>query len=547
MTAPLVILQARTSSRRLPGKVLMDFHGLPLAVLAARRAASRGARVVLATSLEASDDALAETAHAHGLPVVRGPLDDVLGRFILALGDAPDAAPVVRLTADNVLPDGALIAEVVAELDARQSQYLTTTADGSGLPYGCSVEVTRAGHLRAAHAAASTAHEREHVTPWVRERFGVQVFDRYAGLGMEDVRATIDTPEDFALMHASVPDGADLKTLGWLEWARHLSRCVPGSMTGGVRQLVVGTAQMGMAYGIARASSPGEDAAVAMLERAVSAGVAWLDTARAYGRSEAVVGRFLSGATAQRVRVVTKLSPLSELAADAGADQAAAAARDSLMRSAGALSQESMGQERLDAVLLHRCAHLTSHDGAIWRCLVEWRDEGRIGALGVSVQSPQELAMALGFADVTHIQMPWNVLDHRWERVLPDLEAARLERGVIVHVRSALLQGLLTSRDRALWARAHVADPAPVLAWLEQGRALSGAPDVAAFCLDVARAQPWVDGVVVGMDDMAQLEANLALFARPAQRASWHAELMAQRPVLDPASLDPARWRTSLE
>ena len=228
--ASLIILQARTSSTRLPGKVLLDFHGLPLAVLAARRAGNRGGRVVVATSVEPSDDELARVLADHGLTVVRGPLDDVLGRFVLALGDHPGMAPVVRLTADNVLPDGDLIAEVLTAFEDRHLDYLTTTGDGSGLPHGCSVEVTRAGHLRVAHDRATSAHDREHVTPWVRSRYGVIVHTRHAGLGMETVRATIDTPEDWTAMHGSVPEGADLVSLGWRAWAESLAvsaRTVP--------------------------------------------------------------------------------------------------------------------------------------------------------------------------------------------------------------------------------------------------------------------------------------------------------------------------------
>ena len=80
MTEPLVIIQARVGSRRLPAKSLVNFRGLPIAILAARRAASRGHNVVLATSTEASDDMLVNAAAAAGLAVVRGPLDDVLAR-----------------------------------------------------------------------------------------------------------------------------------------------------------------------------------------------------------------------------------------------------------------------------------------------------------------------------------------------------------------------------------------------------------------------------------------------------------------------------------
>ena len=145
-----IILQCRTGSTRLPGKALLPLGGLPIAVLAARRASGPGKRVVLATSNETSDDALAQEAAAHGVEVFRGALDDVLGRFVAALGDVPDDTLVTRLTGDNPVPDHRLIDEVVAEMQARGLDYITTTHPDTGLPYGASVEITRARHIREA-------------------------------------------------------------------------------------------------------------------------------------------------------------------------------------------------------------------------------------------------------------------------------------------------------------------------------------------------------------------------------------------------------------
>jgi spore coat polysaccharide biosynthesis protein SpsF len=194
----------------LPGKALLDFQGLPLAALAARRAGNRGAQVVVATSRDASDDALAEAMHGHGVPVVRGPLDDVLGRFVLALGETPDAVLVVRLTGDNILPDGALIADVLAEFEARGLDYITTTDPASGLPYGCAVEITRAGHLRMAAAQAPASPDREHVTPFIRRRFGVRVFTGHAAQGAGHLRSTIDCLDDYEALYRATPATIDL-------------------------------------------------------------------------------------------------------------------------------------------------------------------------------------------------------------------------------------------------------------------------------------------------------------------------------------------------
>src|SRR6187200_14786 len=104
-----VVLQSRLSSTRLPGKAMLTVAGRPMVVLAAQRAATTGAEVVVATSDRPEDDLIAETVAAAGISVARGPLDDPLRRFTIAVTDLDDQDVVVRLTADNVVPDGSLV------------------------------------------------------------------------------------------------------------------------------------------------------------------------------------------------------------------------------------------------------------------------------------------------------------------------------------------------------------------------------------------------------------------------------------------------------
>jgi spore coat polysaccharide biosynthesis protein SpsF len=108
----VVILQVRSTSTRLPGKALLPVAGFPSSVLAALRAGNKGHEVLVVTSSEASDDALAESFRERGITVVRGPLDDVLTRFALATANLPEDCLVIRLTGDNVVPDGELVEEL---------------------------------------------------------------------------------------------------------------------------------------------------------------------------------------------------------------------------------------------------------------------------------------------------------------------------------------------------------------------------------------------------------------------------------------------------
>ena len=114
MTRVRVVIQARLNSSRLPGKMLLPMAGMPLIELVARRASRSGHEVVVATSAEQYDGLIERALAPTGIPVVRGSLDDVLGRFVVATADLDDEDIVVRLTGDNPVADAGLVDELLA-------------------------------------------------------------------------------------------------------------------------------------------------------------------------------------------------------------------------------------------------------------------------------------------------------------------------------------------------------------------------------------------------------------------------------------------------
>ena len=196
----LAILQARMSSTRLPGKVLLPLQGAPMIARQIERTlrARRLDGLVVATSAGPEDDAIAAAVQ---VPVHRGPLDDVLARFVGAL-DAHPADHVVRLTADCPLVDPEQIDACVALHLETGADYTSNTPATHAWPKGLDVEVIRADALRRAAREAATAEEHEHVTWGVWNRP-----DRYrlawlpsANGDDGDIRWTVDRPDDFAFV-----------------------------------------------------------------------------------------------------------------------------------------------------------------------------------------------------------------------------------------------------------------------------------------------------------------------------------------------------------
>lgn len=194
----VAVVQARMSSTRLPGKVLMRLGGHTAVELLMRRI-SRAAEldaIVLATSTEPSDDALEREATRLGVPFIRGPLHDVLARYRMAC-DAYQADAVVRITADCPLSDPAVVDQVVRHWRELEADYVTNTIEPRTYPDGLDVEVISAATLRQAAEEAVSAEDREHVTPFIRrqpERFATG--ELRLEPSRNQIRITLDTARD---------------------------------------------------------------------------------------------------------------------------------------------------------------------------------------------------------------------------------------------------------------------------------------------------------------------------------------------------------------
>ena len=251
----IAIVQARYSSSRLPGKVLLDIAGQPMLARVVERArqARTVDRVVVATTTDPSDDAVADLCTGQGYAYSRGSLHDVLDRYYQT-AVAFQAGVVVRITADCPLIDPALVDHTVLAFLGGQEQEVGREVQkpkydfaanrlpppwSRTYPIGLDVEVCTFQALQRAWQEADQPHQREHVMPYLYE--DSPVVDSLSGNVMEgpqkefarrhpfhvllvnytenygSLRWTVDTPQDLALVRQIYSSFAGRDDFTWLD------------------------------------------------------------------------------------------------------------------------------------------------------------------------------------------------------------------------------------------------------------------------------------------------------------------------------------------
>ncbi len=193
------ILQARTSSTRLPGKVLKPILGHPMLSLQIERIqrSKKIEKLIVATSNDRSDNDIENLCINIQIPCFRGSLDDVLDRFYqTATQYKPEH--VVRLTGDCPLIDPEIIDKVINFYFEGDFDYATNSMVPYTFPDGLDVEVFSFTVLEKAWHEAILPSHREHVVPFIRqhpEMFKVGYYKNEVDLS--HLRWTVDEPEDF--------------------------------------------------------------------------------------------------------------------------------------------------------------------------------------------------------------------------------------------------------------------------------------------------------------------------------------------------------------
>ncbi len=289
-------------------------------------------------------------------------------------------------------------------------------------------------------------------------------------------------------------------------------------------ELALGTAQLGMDYGVASGGRPSLDDVREILEAALGMGIRCFDTAPAYGESERAIGSFLRESAPPVLRIITKIARMPHGMSPRDLHAAVFA---SLGR-----SRENLRLDVLDDVLIHSAEDLLHYGQALVDVLEEAIGDGLVRRIGLSVYEPSEAECGAAFGSLTVVQHPFNVFDTRFRPGgAPTVKGERFARSI-------LLQGLLLL-DADAAERAVTGAGACVGRFRHICSEQSTEPVNAA--VGFASATSGADYLIVGVESVRQLEEIEASVRNPLAEDTVN-ELQAAFQDVPACVRDPRHW-----
>lgn len=248
-------------------------------------------------------------------------------------------------------------------------------------------------------------------------------------------------------------------------------------------KLVLGTVQFGLQYGVNSAGRPSEDAVKCILAGAAKGGINTLDTSSAYGNSEEILGECIT--PDENFKIISKYpkgeTPVSDMFN---------------------FSLKRLKVNKLYGYLLHHF-EVYKNNPKVWDEFMALKDSRKVQKIGFSLYTPEELEFILkNGSPFDLIQVPFNIFDKKFLPYMKQLH----EKGVEIHVRSTFLQGLFFKDRDALPEK--LVPMKKYLLQLDEFSRESGL-SISEIALNYNLQNPFVDGVLIGVDNVEQLQVNL--------------------------------------
>lgn len=422
-----VILQARTGSKRLYGKVLLPICNHELVILCWKRIKMSGLKTIVAIPKKNEDDYLAQVLKKNGANFFRGESNNVLSRFKKISSNMNPEDILVRVTADNPVVDGFFIKQLISVFNRQRFEYFSAHDNLKSVPYGLQTELFKVKHLR--ESLSKDKFNLEHVTPNIRKKYLSKKKINIKSLkGLSNLQISIDNIHDFQRVKkifSVFNNNYRINYLKLLTKFKKLSKQKEESFSK-KSKYVLGTVQLGKKY--FNNESITQQRANKILNFATKNGINFLDTAHDYGKAEKFIGNFCSKKK-KTFHISTKLKNFL-LKKNQPKNLIVNNVNESIFN-----SLKNLNTNVLDTYLVHD-PKLLFRSKIVYNQLIRFLNCGIIKNIGASIYTPQEYYKLKKFKKISCVQIPFNLLDYRWVNIL-----SRKQNKIKIFVRSIFLRG----------------------------------------------------------------------------------------------------------
>ncbi|MBD1163531.1 aldo/keto reductase [Pelagibacterales bacterium SAG-MED11] len=440
---PIIVIQARQSSNRLPNKVLLPINKLSIIEIIYKRVQSNNFKTIVAISNDQTDDLLCSLLKSKKIPHFRGSLHNVKSRYLNICKKYSNKKVVVRLTADNIFPDKNLIKEMIVFFLKNKKDYLYINQKTNKIPYGLSVEIFNLGEIR--KIRNNNIKDLEHVTYSIKKKNNEFVIK--SNLRFKK-KASIDNLDDYFLIKNFFEKYNFKTSIHWkLLIKKFHSFCKlyrPNKIKNKspASKIIIGGAQIGNLYGINNKSKMDYNDIKKLSRFTKMVGIYGIDTARDYPNSEKLIGKYFSNN--KNLNIFTKLSnKIDNLKGDGQINN--------FLKKSINKSRQNLKPFKIQCLYVHNLSNDVALNFKIFKNLFFLKNKYKIHKIGLSITNLKDIDFIINcklqkYIDI--VQLPYSLVDQRLNQ--KNINVLKKYKITIIF-RSIFLQGLIFLRNKKLW------------------------------------------------------------------------------------------------
>ena len=504
----LIILQARMSSKRLPYKSAALVQSIPLAILCALRLSNKGHDLIIATSKNSSDDYLVQLCNQYKINIFRGDLNNVLNRYIQCTAGLDNKTIIVRATADNPLNDGNIVNYAVSQFKKNSLNYFTMPISSTNLPLGLGVEVVRLSKLRQVFNSRHSKLDEEHVTWKLAKNFVAkpEYFTNIKTKKKFNYRVTVDNFFDYYLVMNLLQKCKNIKKLTWKKIINN--KKITNLNFNKINnkeikhKLILGGAQIGMNYGFKDEKMINNNQLNKIFNLMKKKNINAIDTAQGYDLSEIKLGEKINNFQNKKnfylFNKICEFKNISKISNNF--------IRMTIYTNLY-LSMYKLKTHHINVMMIHSVGNFFKKKKLFKNILLELKKKNFVGDFGISIYTPSELIKVSKEKFFKFIQIPYNIIDDRWNKKL--ILKLKTENKFKIIARSIFLRGYLI--HNANWPK-----------WFSEKNFLNKQIKIILkkfniknnlqLCMQYVNSINFIDYIIIGCNNSKQFKDNFSAF-----------------------------------